>query len=228
MRVARGTVPLPVGKAKEVSQRLAVELGKANPYLPDHFEPAAAGASLKLPATFEEALVAQLNLLVSSKPTNQAGQDVALYTAHPDDEAMYAGGTMEKLFAQKKDMALVILSHGEGGRAVEKNPDGSYRENRNVPREKLASTRDDETLAAFSGTPLDVSYLFPAKVSVLGAVVSEVLSLGARAATGLCTRRVPCSCDRTARHPVFFRRTSRPRCVRPSGRIRQGHRSTPV
>lgn len=74
--------------------------------------------------------------------------DVVVYTAHPDDEAMYAGGTMARLVAAGRRVAFVVQSHGEGGRLLERDASGAIVERRDYPREHVVAVRDAEIAEA--------------------------------------------------------------------------------
>jgi LmbE family N-acetylglucosaminyl deacetylase len=87
------------------------------------------------------------------------GTDVAIYTAHPDDESMYAGGTLAKLAARGRRVALVIASHGEGGRLLAPLADGGFEEKRGLPLEQVVGVRDAETTRAAKALGVDLFYL---------------------------------------------------------------------
>jgi LmbE family N-acetylglucosaminyl deacetylase len=92
--------------------------------------------------------------------------DVVVYTAHPDDEAMYAGGTMDRLVRAGKRVAFVPMSHGEGGRLLERAPDGTVNERRDYPRSHVVEVRDREVADAAQRVHVDVAQLYPAAANV--------------------------------------------------------------
>jgi LmbE family N-acetylglucosaminyl deacetylase len=92
--------------------------------------------------------------------------DVVIYTAHPDDEAMYAGGTMDRLVRAGRRVAFVPMSHGEGGRLLERGPDGGVEERRDYPRAHVVSVRDREIAAAAGRIKVSYSHLYPAEANV--------------------------------------------------------------
>ena len=47
---------------------------------------------------------------------------------------MYAGGTMDRLVRGDHRVAFVMMSHGEGGRLLERNREGGVDERRDYPR----------------------------------------------------------------------------------------------
>lgn len=103
-------------------------------------------------------------------PTYQASDakvpyDVVLYTAHPDDEAMYAGGTMDRLVRSGHRVAFVMMSHGEGGRLLERNREGGVDERRDYPRSHVVKVRDEEVAEAARRVGVDYSHLHSAEAN---------------------------------------------------------------
>jgi len=92
--------------------------------------------------------------------------DVAIYTAHPDDEAMYAGGTMARLAAAQRRVAFVSMSHGEGGRLLERAADGGVEERRDYPRSHVVLVRDREVADAAARVGVTHAHLYPADANV--------------------------------------------------------------
>lgn len=92
--------------------------------------------------------------------------DVVMYTAHPDDEAMYAGGTLARLARAGRRVALVVMSHGEGGRLLERAPDGGVVERRDLPAARVVAVRDREIAQAMGLVPAPYAHLYPAEARV--------------------------------------------------------------
>jgi LmbE family N-acetylglucosaminyl deacetylase len=92
--------------------------------------------------------------------------DVVVYTAHPDDEAMYSGGTLGRLVKAGRRVSLAVMSHGEGGRLLEPGPRGTFVERRDLPREKVVEVRDDEIRRATGRVPVEFRQLYPAAANV--------------------------------------------------------------
>ena len=92
--------------------------------------------------------------------------DVVMYTAHPDDEAMYAGGTMDRLVRAGQRVAFVALSHGEGGRLLERALDGGVEERRDYPRSRVVAVRDREVAEAARRIGVAFAHLHPAEANV--------------------------------------------------------------
>jgi LmbE family N-acetylglucosaminyl deacetylase len=97
-----------------------------------------------------------------SRPGSSTGYDVVLYTAHPDDEAMYAGGTMDRLVRARRRVAFVAFTHGEGGRILERNADGAVVPRRDYPRGHVVALRDAEMEAAARAIGVDAAHLHSA------------------------------------------------------------------
>ncbi len=89
-------------------------------------------------------------------------EDVAFYTAHPDDEAMYAGGTLAALVHAGRRVSLTVLSHGEGGRLLAPLADGGIETRCDLPREEVARLRDDELARAMRVAGVPVAHLYAA------------------------------------------------------------------
>jgi LmbE family N-acetylglucosaminyl deacetylase len=98
-------------------------------------------------------------------PTYRAPQSasyaVAVYTAHPDDEAMYAGGLISALTARGHRVGLTPMSHGEGGRLLLPSTDGGTElvERRDVTWEEVARVRDPELAEAARRMGADLVYI---------------------------------------------------------------------
>jgi LmbE family N-acetylglucosaminyl deacetylase len=92
--------------------------------------------------------------------------DVVVYTAHPDDEAMYAGGTMERLVRAGRRVAFVMMSHGEGGRLLERDRDGHVQERRDYPRSHVIEVRDREVADAAARIGVPFAQLYPGSADV--------------------------------------------------------------
>ena len=91
--------------------------------------------------------------------------DVVFYTAHPDDESMYAGGTLARLARAHRRVALVVLSHGEGGRLLVPGSRGELVEVRDRPRADVVRVRDAEMARAAQIGHAELSYLNPAEAN---------------------------------------------------------------
>jgi LmbE family N-acetylglucosaminyl deacetylase len=92
--------------------------------------------------------------------------DVVVYTAHPDDEAMYAGGTMDRLVRAGHRVAFVMMSHGEGGRLLERDGDGHVVERRDYPRAHVVEVRDLEVAEAARRIAVPFAQLYPGAADV--------------------------------------------------------------
>lgn len=87
---------------------------------------------------------------------------VSVFTAHPDDEAMYAGGLITALTDRGHRVSLAPMSHGEGGRLlVPMATDGVEElvERRDVTWQKVASIRDPEMAEAARRMGAELLYL---------------------------------------------------------------------
>lgn len=100
------------------------------------------------------------------EPAVKAPFDVVMYTAHPDDEAMYAGGTMDRLVRGGHHVAFVTMSHGEGGRLLERARDGSVEERRDYPRSHVVEVRDREIAEAARQIGVEYAHLHPAEANL--------------------------------------------------------------
>ena len=98
------------------------------------------------------------------KPPQSDGEpfDVVVYTAHPDDESMYVGGTLSRLRDEGRKTAVVVLSHGEGGRLLEPDANGNLIERRDRPRARVAAIRDREMARAAQIGGFALGYLYSA------------------------------------------------------------------
>ena len=83
--------------------------------------------------------------------------DVAVYTAHPDDEAMYAGATLTALASHGRHVRLTVNSHGEGGRLL---VDGVER--RDFDWQHVTAVRDPEMAEAARRMGIELAYLHAA------------------------------------------------------------------
>jgi LmbE family N-acetylglucosaminyl deacetylase len=100
------------------------------------------------------------------EPAREGSFDVVVYTAHPDDEAMYAGGTMDRLVRAGHRVAFVTMSHGEGGRLLERGQDGGIIERRDYPRAHVVAVRDREIAEAARRIGVAYAHLYPADANV--------------------------------------------------------------
>ncbi len=101
-----------------------------------------------------------VKLAVPSRATSPL-EDFALYVAHPDDETMYAGGTMARLHESGRKLGVVLMSHGEGGRRLERGPNGAVREVRGEGAHFMAALRDREAGRALAHVDVTPTYLYP-------------------------------------------------------------------
>jgi LmbE family N-acetylglucosaminyl deacetylase len=88
--------------------------------------------------------------------------DVVFYLAHPEDETLFTPGTMEALVRAKKRTYEVVLSHGEGGRLLERDATGRVSEKAGVPPDKVAEVRDKELARVMKTLGLEYEHLYPA------------------------------------------------------------------
>ena len=143
-----------------------------------------------------------------SGPSRPATNDVVVYTAHPDDEAMYAGGTMAALATAGRKVAIVVMSHGEGGRLLELGPDGKVIERRDVPAADVARLRDKEIANAAARIGVSVTQVYPAEANV---DYGWTTSCGE--ALAHWDKTLPGGIRGTLEHLVVDLRTRRPRVV---------------
>lgn len=101
------------------------------------------------------------------------GIDLAVYTAHPDDESMYGGGTLTRLTRAGRRVALVVASHGEGGRLLLPDANGDIVERRDLPRSEVVRIRDSELREAAEQAGLELAWLHPATANVDDAFTVE-------------------------------------------------------
>lgn len=98
----------------------------------------------------------------AAEPPAGAGtpaHDLRVYVAHPDDEAMYGGGTLARLVRAGRRVGVVVLSHGEGGRLLEPGPGGTLVERRDLPRQQVVAVRDEEARRAAGVVPVELGHL---------------------------------------------------------------------
>ncbi len=72
------------------------------------------------------------------------GVDVLFVYAHPEDETLFAPGTMATLVKKKKRLFEEVMTHGEGGRLLERDASGGVSERTGVPPVEVAKVRDKE------------------------------------------------------------------------------------
>jgi LmbE family N-acetylglucosaminyl deacetylase len=94
------------------------------------------------------------------------GYDVVVYTAHPDDEAMYAGGTIDRLVRAGRHVAFVSFTHGEGGRVLERNGAGEVVVRRDHPRAHVVALRDAEMSEAAAAVGVEAAHLHGADLGL--------------------------------------------------------------
>lgn len=99
----------------------------------------------------------------ATPPGTEYGVDVLVVTAHPDDESMYVGGTFDLLKQARRKVALVVMSHGEGGRLLEVSPDGGLVERRDYAPSHVAEVRDREMAEVALRAGLKLHYLYTAQ-----------------------------------------------------------------
>src|SRR5690348_5575303 len=82
---------------------------------------------------------------LSSVPRHAPDYEVVAYFPHPYDEAFFTSGTLTHLGEGHHKAAVVLMTHGEGGRVLEVNPKGEFVERYDLPKEQIVQTRDRET-----------------------------------------------------------------------------------
>jgi LmbE family N-acetylglucosaminyl deacetylase len=94
-------------------------------------------------------------------------EEVLLFVARPGDEAMFGGGTIQRLLGERRRVDVVLMTHGEGGPLLERSDAGDLVERRDATPAEVAVVRDAEETAAsgwlFIGQINPISYLYPAK-----------------------------------------------------------------
>ena len=97
------------------------------------------------------------------RPPAEGAYALSVFTAHPDDEAMYAGGLISALTTRGHRVSLAPMSHGEGGRLLvpTATPNGGTElvERRDVTWQHVASTRDPEMAEAARRMGADLLYV---------------------------------------------------------------------
>jgi LmbE family N-acetylglucosaminyl deacetylase len=134
--------------------------------------------------------------------------DVVLYAAHPDDESMYAGGTLARLASRGRKVTVVLASHGEGGRLLVHLGDGGFEERRDLPSEEVAKLRDDEAARAAKALGVGLAYLNPAT-----ARLDYGFTTSCDDAMAMWERALPGGVDGLFRRVVEDLRKRRPRVV---------------
>jgi LmbE family N-acetylglucosaminyl deacetylase len=94
-----------------------------------------------------------------------SGVALAVYTAHPDDEAFYGGGTMSAVAKHGGRVTVVVMSHGEGGRLLEVE-NGKVVERRDRSEADVAALRDREFANAVARIGVSGKQLYPATARV--------------------------------------------------------------
>jgi LmbE family N-acetylglucosaminyl deacetylase len=92
------------------------------------------------------------------------GTDVVFYLAHPEDETLFTPGTMAALVRANRRVFDAVMTHGEGGRLLDRAPDGSVTERTGVPPAKVAEVRDREFANVMKTLGIEYEYMFPASV----------------------------------------------------------------
>src|SRR5687768_3365868 len=87
--------------------------------------------------------------------------DAVFYFAHPEDETLFTPGTIDALVKAKKRVFAVYLSHGEGGRLIERTPDGQLKEKTGVPPAQVAEVRDREIARVMKILGSEYQHLYP-------------------------------------------------------------------
>jgi LmbE family N-acetylglucosaminyl deacetylase len=106
------------------------------------------------------------SLPATSSESFEGPVKVVAYVAHPDDESGYSGGLLRKLTRGGHEVNTVILSNGEGGRVVERGPDGKPFDNRSYSPEQLVKIRHREVRNASKVLKAPATFLYPAKPAV--------------------------------------------------------------
>lgn len=97
-----------------------------------------------------------------ARGSNDYGPDVLFYFAHPEDETLFTPGTIDALARAKKNVVAAYLSHGEGGRLLERSPDGQLREKTDVTASDVAKVRDREVARVIKTLGVQHHHLYPA------------------------------------------------------------------
>lgn len=113
----------------------------------------------------------------------EPGADVVFYFAHPEDETLFAPGTLDTLARAKKSVTVVYLSHGEGGRLLERAADGQLVEKTGMSPAQVAEVRDHEVARVMKTLGVEFDRLYPASV---GADFAEQDVAGLGRATHAC------------------------------------------
>lgn len=99
---------------------------------------------------------------VPRAPAGEFAADVVFYFAHPEDETLFTPGTIDALVKAKKRVFAVYLSHGEGGRLLERTQDGQVKEKAGVPPLQVAKVRDREIARVAKLLGIEYTHLYPA------------------------------------------------------------------
>lgn len=98
----------------------------------------------------------------TASPPREGGVTALVFVAHPDDESMYAGGTLVRLAEHGHASGVVLLTHGEGGRLLVRGDGGELVERRDFTPEEVVRVRDAEMSAAAQALRADHRFLMPA------------------------------------------------------------------
>ncbi|HEY8080405.1 MAG TPA: PIG-L family deacetylase, partial [Labilithrix sp.] len=90
------------------------------------------------------------------------GVDVLFVYAHPEDETLFSPGTMATLVKKKKRLFEEVMTHGEGGRLLEKDASGGVSERTGVPPLEVAKVRDKEFQRVMHVLGIPYEHMYPA------------------------------------------------------------------
>ena len=106
------------------------------------------------------------SLPATSSKSFEGPAKVVAHVVHPDDESGYSGGLLRKLTRAGHEVNTVILSNGEGGRVVERGPDGKPFDNRSYSPEQMVKIRHREVRNASKVLKSPATFLYPSKPAV--------------------------------------------------------------
>lgn len=100
----------------------------------------------------------------ANRPDTDFGTDVVFYLAHPEDETLYTIGTMAALVRANRKVYDVTMTHGEGGRLLDRDATGAVSEKTGVPPTEVAQVRDHELDRVMKTLGIPYEHLYPASV----------------------------------------------------------------
>jgi LmbE family N-acetylglucosaminyl deacetylase len=93
---------------------------------------------------------------------SEGNYDVVFYLAHPEDETLFTPGTMDALARAKRRVFSVVMSHGEGGRLLQREANGRISERIGAPPAEVAEVRDRELARSMKMLGIEYEHLYPA------------------------------------------------------------------